>query len=148
MNEMYIELDKKDIKRRFDEYNKLYFGGKLGKCKFFYLFQNSQYGKYLSYYDNNGNLISKIGIGRCTRWTDGNLRELLVHEMIHMYVRTIEGKRHDGVLGHGRRFRRHCRRIKRDYGLTISIHGEGYGYIKKEYYPKRWEKVLLWIIDR
>jgi hypothetical protein len=29
-----IELTKADIKKRFNEYNIMYFGGKLGDCKF------------------------------------------------------------------------------------------------------------------
>ena len=70
-----------------------------------------------------------------------------MHEMIHMYVRTVEGKRMDGLLGHGRRFRRHCRRLKRDYGLLIRIHSD-FGYINPKLKPKLWEKIMLWIIDR
>ena len=34
------ELTKADIKMRYDKYNKMYFDGKLGKCKFLWLSPN------------------------------------------------------------------------------------------------------------
>ena len=41
------ELTKKDIKERFDKYNKMYFGGKLGKCEILWgLVNNADYGAY------------------------------------------------------------------------------------------------------
>ena len=141
------ELTKKDIKERFDKYNKMYFGGKLGKCEILWgLVNNADYGAYHAHEKEDG-LHSRIWVGRNTIWTEEGLRELLVHEMIHMYVRTVEGKRMDGLLGHGRRFRRHCRRLKRDYGLLIRIHSD-FGYINSKLKPKLWEKIVLWIIDR
>ena len=87
------EFTKADLKERFDEYNTLYFDGRLGKCKFYWMSPNqNNYGKYVDQPSPNG-IISKIGVARNTIWTEENLRELLVHEMIHMYSRTIEGKR-------------------------------------------------------
>lgn len=142
-----IELTKKDIKNRFDVYNSKYFNGKLGKCQFLWLLPNHcDYGAYNAY-EKNGEILNKIWIGRNTYWTEEKLRELLVHEMIHMYIRTIERKKIDGLLGHGFRFRRQCRRLKRNYGLHIPIHSN-FGYKKKELKPKFWEKVLLWLFDR
>ena len=42
------EISKIEIKARFDNYNKLYFEGKLGKCEFFWLISKQGfYGKYL-----------------------------------------------------------------------------------------------------
>ena len=93
------ELTKKDIKERFDKYNKMYFGGKLGKCEILWgLVNNADYGAYHAYEKEDG-LHSRIWVGRNTIWTEEGLRELLVHEMIHMYVRTVEGKRMDGLFG-------------------------------------------------
>ena len=142
------ELTKKDLKERFDKYNKLYFYAKLGKCDFFWLISEPGfYGKYATKRTKNGEIKSKIGITRSVKWTEESLKELLVHEMIHMYVTTIEGKSHDGVLGHGRRFRAHCKRLKDKFSLIIRIHGD-FGHNKNELSPKMWEKVLLWLIDR
>ena len=142
-----VELTKADLKARFDKYNKMYFDGKLGKCKFHWMSPNQgDYGEYNVQYNKSG-LVSNIGVARNAIWTEENLRELLVHEMIHMYIRTVEGKKLDGVLGHGRRFRGHCKRLKGVYGLRIRIHPE-FGHINKQLSPKLWERVVLWLIDR
>ena len=144
----HITLTKDELKRRFDIYNKQYFWGKLDKCRFYIIgVNNSDYGSYTPQRDSKGNLYSIIRIGRCVRWTDETLRLILVHEMIHMYVRTIEGVRIDGVLGHGRHFRKHCRRLLKDYGLKIEVHPK-FEYINKKLFPKMWERVILWLIDR
>lgn len=47
------------------------------------------------------------------------LKEILIHEMVHMYVRTVEGVKHDGLFGHGRRFKKHKRRLKKEFGIFI-----------------------------
>lgn len=86
-------------------------------------------------------------LGKCVMWTDQVLKEVLVHEMIHMYNTTIESERCDGLLGHGRRFRRQRRRLMKEHGLKISIH-DGYEFIDDRPEPALWEKVILWIIDR
>ena len=92
MNVDGAELTKADLKERFDKYNKMYFDGKLGKCGFYWMSpKQNNYGKYVDQPSTNG-IISKIGVARNTIWTEENLRELLVHEMIHMYITTIEGK--------------------------------------------------------
>ena len=141
------ELSKTDLKERFDKYNTLYFEGKLSNCDFYWIPKNqTTYGKYIAQQTKNG-LKSSIGVARNVLWTEDTLKELLVHEMIHMYIRTVECKPHDGILGHGRRFRAHCKRLKKNFGLIIKVHGD-FGHIKKEPSPKKWEKVLLWLIDR
>jgi len=140
-------ITKDELVPRFNEYNRLYFNGELGKCKFFWLVCNKgTFGKY-SYADTKNGRVSRIGVARNVPWTEENLKRLLVHEMIHMYVATVEGKPYDGVLGHGRRFRAHCRRLKRDFGLVITILAD-YNCLQKEMKPKLWEKVLQWLIDR
>ncbi|MBR4722853.1 MAG: SprT-like domain-containing protein [Muribaculaceae bacterium] len=141
------EVTKDGLKERFDRYNKLYFWGKLGKCDFFWLATGPGFcGKYAEKKAKNGKISSRIGITRSVRWTDETLKELMVHEMIHMYVSTVEGKAHDGVLGHGRRFRAHCKRLKNDFGLSIRKNG-GFEETNKKPSTKIWEKVLLWLID-
>ena len=120
-------------------YNSKYFDGKLGKCQFLWLLPNHcDYGAYNAY-EKNGEILNKIWIGRNTYWTEEKLRELLVHEMIHMYIRTIEKKKIDGLLGHGFRFRRQCRRLKRNYGLHIPIHSN---FGKKFFYGYLIDKLL------
>lgn len=141
-----VEVGKDGLKSRFDEYNKLYFDGKLGKCNFFWLCTKASFGKYRFKRTEKG-IESYIGVARDAAWTEDTLKELLIHEMIHMYVTTIDGKPYDGLLGHGRLFRKHCKRLKDEYNLIINVHTD-YGGIRKGPSPKLWEKVLLWLIDR
>ena len=143
-----MKLTKELLKDRFEEYNRLYFYGKLGTCKFGFLYKSqSNYGKYRDSVDKSGRIVSTIMLGKCIEWNEERLKSVLIHEMIHMYNRTVEGCKLDGLLGHGRRFRRQCRRLKRDYGIHIDIHGN-YEYIDKTLSPKLWERVFLWLIDR
>jgi hypothetical protein len=64
-----------------------------------------------------------------------------------MYVYRVEGHKHDGVLGHGWRFRRQCRRIRKNYGIE-ALTLPNVEFIDPKFNPKLWEKILLWIIDR
>lgn len=102
---------------KFDEYNKLYFSGKLGKCRFYFLSKKcGMLGKYL-FYEKNGE--SRIGIKKDIENFEFRLKEILIHEMVHMYVTTVEGIKRDGLFGHGRRFRKQKRRLKMEFGLFI-----------------------------
>jgi hypothetical protein len=152
MKEQYIivngnKFTKTNLKEKFNEYNKLYFNNKLGKCKLYFFSKNIHFfGKYVDTINKKGEIISKIYIGQNTIWTEENLKEILVHEMIHMYIRTVENKKFDGLLGHGNSFRKYCKKLKKEFGLIINIHPK-FDYINKSK-PKLWEKIILWIIDR
>lgn len=135
-----------DLKQLFDKYNALYFDGKLGKCSFSIMSVNSRCFGMFTARKHNGKVKCRIFIANNTLWTDGTLMEILIHEMIHMYVTTVKRKKFDGILSHGICFRACCKRLKKNYGLNIRIH-LNYEYIKKELKPKMWEKVLLWLID-
>ena len=83
----------------------MYFEGKLGKCKFYILPKNIYtFGKYSDIKQKDGLILSKIYIGQNFVATEENLESI-----IDMYVRTIENVRFDGLLGHGRHFRKHLK---------------------------------------
>ena len=143
-----MQVTKELLKELFAEYNVTYFDGKLGKCGFSFFSKNILYfGWYCAKEDSKGRPNDKIWIGTSVKWTEDGLKRVLIHEMIHMYVCRIEGHRSDGVFGHGRRFRRQCRRLKRDFGLDVLKTPE-LEYITKRGKPKLWEKLFLWIFDR
>ena len=144
-----MQITKELIKERFDEYNQKYFSGVLGKC-IFYLLPKSQsrLGKYNGQENKNGKPIDRIGIGTSVIWYEDLFKRVLIHEMVHMYNTRIDNCRLDGVLGHGRRFRRQARRLKRDFGIDIDTRNMKVDFINPDLYPKRWETILLWIIDR
>lgn len=139
-------VTKEDIERSFNEYNQLYFDGELGKCRLSCP-NMIDFGAYYYNAKKKDKVKSQIMIARNVNWTETALRDTIIHEMIHMYVRTVRGKRIDGLLGHGWAFRRECRRIKRNFGITITIHGFEIEDLRKGPSTKLWEKVLLCIID-
>ena len=48
-------------------------------------------------------------------------KTVMIHEMIHHYLRSVKHSS-GGLFRHNWRFRRQCRRLKRDYGIIIHIH--------------------------
>ena len=141
-------VTKELLKELFAEYNKLYFDGRLGKCDFsFFSKKQSILGWYCAKEDSKGRPNDKIWIGTSVVWREEHLQRILIHEMIHMYVYRVEGHKYDGVLGHGWRFRRQCRRIRKHYGIE-ALKLPDVEFINPKFYPKLWEKILLWIIDR
>ena len=144
-----MKITKELIKERFDEYNQIYFSGVLGKCRFYLLPKNqSILGKYNGQEDKNGKPNDRIGIGTSVIWNEDLFKRVLIHEMVHMYNTRIDKCRLDGVLGHGRRFRREARRLKEEFGIDINTRNMKIEFINPELYPKRWETILLRIIDR
>ena len=142
---------KEELAKKYNEYNVLYFNGKLQqltKNNFFYINKNStQCGRYSYKKDKNGKIINQIWIGTCIEWNEERLMNVLVHEMIHMYNVTVEHSRFNGIFGHGRSFRKQCRRIKKEFGITIHIHCN-YEQINKMPPPSFLEKAFVWLIDR
>jgi hypothetical protein len=65
-----------------------------------------------------------------------------------MYNRRIDGRKHDGLLGHGRYFRRQVRRIKKQFGINVDDRFKKVEFLNPKFQPKRWEIILTWIIDR
>ena len=108
-------MNKKIIKELYKEYNALYFNGVLSLCDCHYI-KLDALGRY-----TNQNGKGKIWITNDVDWTEETLREVLVHEMIHHYVKTIEGKNEYLFFRHGFRFRRQMKRINREFGLGIRI---------------------------
>ncbi len=129
------KLTLKDFKPIFDEYNKKYFYGKLGDCRFMWLHPKAALGKYM--YDNG---VSTIGFNRKPNHpvTDEYLEEVMIHEMIHMYVRTIENVKIDGVWGHGFYFKKHCLRLYKNYRIKIDI-------IYMEKRNSWWRRILMYL---
>ena len=136
-----ISLTKEELRQRFEQYNKDYFNNSLGNCEFHFLNKNiSILGKYNEKKNSRGK-ISQIWIGRNIVWTDELLKNVLIHEMVHMYNFTIDKCKFDGVLGHGSNFRRQCKRLKQDYGIIIKPHSFG---CKVEYImPPKKSKFLM-----
>lgn len=110
-----MEITKKLLKELFKKYNSLYFDNVLPICEFHYLKLDS-IGTY-----TNGGKTGKIWITNDVDWTDETLRDVLVHEMIHHYVKSVYGKNEYIFFRHGFRFRKKMKEINKKYKLNIKI---------------------------
>ena len=115
-----MEITKELLKQKFEEYNKLYFNNELEMCRFTYTYMK-MFGRYMTSTTPEGRSIGHIWISRSADWDEGKLRQIIVHEMIHHYVHTIDGKKYDGLFQHGHYFVRQIKRLKKQYGLMILI---------------------------
>lgn len=88
--EKFVKVTKKELERRFNEYNDLYFEGQLPCPKRFELWtiQTKCVGWVRAVWDRRTRAFDTIFHinARLYRWTDENLRSVMVHEMIHMYI--------------------------------------------------------------
>ena len=138
-----MKITKEDLKVRFDKYNHQYFNSVLPQCEFSVI-KLSCLGRYMSSFGKNGKRKYRIRLTSDVNWTEESLRNVLIHEMIHHYVVAIDGcKGIDGfswygLFGHGKRFRKQVRRINREHGLKIHIHGDSNLYHKNEIVPTSW----------
>ena len=99
-----MEITKELLKQKFEEYNKLYFNNELPMCRFTYTYMRDVFGRYMTSTTPKGKKIGHIWISKSIDLDEEMLRELLVHEMIHHYVRTIDGVFFDGFFCDGRHF--------------------------------------------
>lgn len=143
-----LDITKDLLKEKYDEYNKMYFNGILPKCKFCFILPTNLGG--YSYDKTSNGYQHRIGICKnVIYWDNAILKEVLIHEMIHLYVQHVNNIGWDGVLGHGWHFKKQVRRLRKEFGLKIGIHPpKTVLYRKKEFYPKLWERILLYVIDR
>lgn len=123
-----MEVTKVVLREKFNEYNKEYFNGKLGKCVFSMLPSNMTYfGMFTTKRDKNGKEYGWIRLGKRVKWDEELMKGVLLHEMVHMYNHLVEGGfagvwPFNGLFWHGFFFKRKCRRIKRRYGFKIPVH--------------------------
>jgi hypothetical protein len=141
-------VTKNILEELYQKYNMLYFGGLLGKCAFSLFPKNTTYlGWYCSKETARGKPNDRIWIGTGVYWTEETLKRVLIHEMVHMYVYRINQCKYDGILGHGRHFRKQARFIKDTYGIEVYKLPK-VEYVNKKNSPKLWERIILWLIDR
>ncbi len=81
-----VIASKKEIEKRFAEYNALYFENKLPPCPIKPLIGQGllAYGEYFS--KRRGGPMIRININRQLRWTEEDFKETIIHEMLHYYI--------------------------------------------------------------
>ena len=139
---MRMKITKEDVIKRFNEYNLMYFNGILPQCKCHIIRENrSPLGLYNPAF-KNGKVIGHIWIAHNVDWNEEDLRETIVHEMIHHYVQTIEGHK-GGLFGHNWRFKRQCKRLKNEYGLVIHIYSFNICHIGQKKPTNLFQKIRM-----
>ena len=80
-----MEITVEDLQRRFAEYNRLYFGGRLETPRIVVgRWSCGIYGSFRC--DKDGRPLISIRGTKALGWTDDKLRRVLVHEMIHQLM--------------------------------------------------------------
>lgn len=119
----YHGITEELLQRKFHEYNELYFNGDMGECRFRFdsLYLHGAWGIYTSkagtkYHFNTPYPIISLDI-LLTYYDDCWIREVILHEMIHMYLDTVLHRREKRM--HGKIFQRVRRFLNKTYHLEI-----------------------------
>ena len=110
--------EKVSLEDLYNEYNQLYFDGKLRKCHLYTYNGKTSVGLYLGKRRKNNGYLYKlsVGIARNIDWTIEDLRNVLVHEMVHVYLNC---QKNPPKRPHGKEFKAFCRSLEAKYGLDL-----------------------------
>lgn len=125
-----MKITKEDLKVRFDEYNRLYFDGKLKRAKMGFL--NTSFKTIVGIFefeiDNNRRIKNpSIKISKRIDWDEEKLRRTLLHEMAHFSVTQKYRKNKK----HGMAYIKECKRIESQYNVKVWHSWMRKGYIDK-----------------
>ena len=125
-----MEIAKEDLRLRFDEYNQLYFEGKLKRAKMGFLSKSFKtiVGIFEFEIDKNRRVKNpSIKVSKRIDWDAEKLKSILLHEMVHLSVtqKYNKGKKH------GIAFIKECKRIESQYNVKVWHSWMRKGYIDK-----------------
>ena len=125
-----MEIAKEDLRLRFDEYNQLYFEGKLKRAKMGFL--STSFKTIVGIFEfeivqNRRVKNPSIKVSKRINWDEEKLRRVLLHEMAHLSVtqKYRKGKKH------GIAFIKECKRIESQYNVKVWHSWMRKGYIDK-----------------
>ena len=125
-----MKITKEDLKVRFDEYNRLYFDGKLKSAKMGFLSKSFKtiVGIFEFEIDNNQHLKSpSIKISKRIVEDEDKLKSVLLHEMAHFSVTQKYRKNKK----HGIAYIKECKCLESQYNVKVWHCWMGKGYIDK-----------------
>ena len=125
-----MEIAKEDLRLRFDEYNQLYFEGKLKRAKMGFLSKSFKtiVGIFEFEIDKNRRVKNpSIKISKRIDWDEEKLRRVLLHEMAHFSVT----QKYKKDKKHGIAFIKECKRIESQYNVKVWHSWMRKGYIDK-----------------
>ena len=126
-----MKITKDDLQRRFDEYNQLYFDGKLKSAKMGFLSKSFKtlVGIFEFKIDNNRRVKDpSIKVSKRIDWDEEKLRRVLLHEMAHFSVT----QKYKKDKKHGIAFIKECKRIESQYNVKVWHSWMRKGYIDKQ----------------
>ena len=126
-----MKITKEDLKVRFDEYNRLYFDGKLKSAKMGFLSKNFKtlVGIFEFEIDNNRRVKDpSIKISKRIVKDEDKLKRVLLHEMVHLSV-TQKNKKDKK---HGIAYIKECKCIESQYDVTV-----WHCWMRKGYFDNR-----------
>lgn len=131
MGERFVKLTRERVSEMFDDCNRAYFNNEITPPKRVFLW--TPHWKTLgmvrpSYNRRTGAYGSFLHISRLYDWTEDNLRKVIVHEMIHLYIgdylrplRWWERVLPFLVREHDREFIEVMNNVNELYGLGIQV---------------------------
>ena len=125
-----MEITKEDLQQSFDEYNQLYFDGKLKSVNLGFLSKSFKtiVGIFEFEIDKNRRVKNpSIKVSKRIDWDAEKLKSILLHEMVHLSVtqKYNKGKKH------GIAFIKECKRIESQYNVKVWHSWMRKGYIDK-----------------
>ena len=125
-----MKITKEDLKVRFDEYNRLYFDGKLKNAKMGFLSKSFKtiVGVFEFEIDKNQRVKNtSIKISKRINWDEEKLKSVLLHEMAHLSVT----QKYRKSKKHGLAYIKECKRIESQYNVKVWHCWMRKGYIDK-----------------
>lgn len=125
-----MEVTKELLSDLFDQYNRLYFDGRLKRAKMGFISKNFKtiVGQFEFEIDKNRHLKNKsIKINKGIDWDEEKLRRVLLHEMIHLSVT----QKYRRSMKHGFAFIKECKRIESQNHVKVLHCWMRKGYINK-----------------
>lgn len=125
-----MEVTEKLLKEKYDEYNRMYFEGKLKNVKMGFISKSFKrtVGEFEFYIDKDGYFrYASIKVNKGIDWDEEKLRRILLHEMAHFSV-TQKYRRNKK---HGMAYIKECKRIESQYNVKVWHSWMRKGYIDK-----------------
>ncbi len=131
-----MEVTEKVLEKKFDECNKIYFNNGLPYPFFSIFCKKKPFAKftYLKKKKNGENVLvyKKISVSNYYDFTEEQLRDIIVHEMIHYFIAYNDIKDNKE---HGKIFLSIAERLNSEFGLNIEKTRSTSSYLRKENAP-------------
>lgn len=120
------------LQKKFADFNEKYFGGVLPPCDMKAVDETLGLGLFLRGTKTHSPaiyIVRKPLLVKKESWKEDELDNVIIHEMIHLYVDEIM-HHHMALFQHGYYFRKVCRMLKEQYGLDIKL--SAYRFVEKK----------------